>query len=155
MNSLLFGGTTFLSGYTLQYYKFHGTLPGYDSRQIHDSNNIDPDKAAFSMAPHDEEAYERVNMDDHDAGPSGSTSYGGAGGYSDNTYGSANPYSADDYDEPNRYGTLPPRNNAMFDSDLEYSSGANPPPPRQSSPYGSGHDEPAQFPTANYDRTIR
>jgi hypothetical protein len=156
--TLLFGGTTFLSGYTLQYYKFHGTLPGYDSRQIHDGGNIDPDKAAFSMAPHDEEAYERVHMDDHDAvGPSSSTSYGGAGAYSDNQYGNANPYSADDYDDPNRYGALPPRNNAMFDSDLEYSSGANQAPPRQSSPYGGAqaYDEPAQFPAANYDRTIR
>lgn len=153
-----------MSGYTLQYYKFHGTLPGYDSRQINDGN-IDPDKAAFSMAPHDEEAYERVNMDDHDNGPSGSSAYGGAGAYTDNMgggaqYGSANPYSADDYDDPNRYGALPPRNNAMFDSDLEYSSGANPPPPRQSSPYGgaagsAAYDEPAQFPSGNYDRTIR
>lgn len=156
VHSILFGGTTFLSGYTLQYYKFHGTLPGYDSRQI-GGDNIDPDKAAFSMAPHDEEAYERVNMNDHDGGLGGSSSaYGGAGAYSDNQgagqYGNANPYSADDFDDPNRYGTLPPRNNAaMFDSDLEYSSGANQPPPRQSSPY----DEPAQFPTANYDRTIR
>ncbi|KJK93439.1 hypothetical protein H633G_02640 [Metarhizium anisopliae BRIP 53284] len=42
-------------------------LPGYDNRKLRGGDsNIDPDKAAFSMAPHDEEAYERVNMDDHE-----------------------------------------------------------------------------------------
>lgn len=158
---MLFAGTTFLSAYTLTYSNFHGNLPGYDSRKIRngDNSSIDPDKAAFSMAPHDDD-YERVNMTDHDA-TGGSTAYGGAGGYNDNSYSSGgNPYSADDFDDPNRYGSLPPRNNnAMFDSDLEYNSGAAAQPPRQSSPYGGAQSDPyndtVQFPSGNYDRTVR
>jgi hypothetical protein len=159
---ILFAITTFLSAYTLTYYNFHGNLPGYDSRKIRTGDNIDPDKAAFSMAPHDDDAYAPVHMDDHDGPGAGSSAYGGAGAYSDNgggnQYGSANPYSADDYDDPNRYGTRPPRGNAMFDSDLEYNAGSSQ-PPRVSSPYGGAgsdpYDEPAKFPAANYDRTIR
>ncbi|KAJ2969288.1 hypothetical protein NQ176_g8744 [Zarea fungicola] len=58
--TLLFGATTFISGYTMTYFNFHGNLPGYDNRKIRGgSNDIDPDKEAFSMAPHGDEAYER------------------------------------------------------------------------------------------------
>ncbi|KAF1735237.1 hypothetical protein CRV24_004159 [Beauveria bassiana] len=104
--TLLFGGSTFISGYTMTYYKFHGSLPGYSNRKIRGgSNDIDPDKEAFSMAPHGDEAYERVHMDDHDHdGPSA-----GAGSYS-NRYGAdPNPYSGGHYEEedPNRYGAVP------------------------------------------------
>lgn len=148
--SLFFALTTLISGYSLQYYKFHGNLPGYDNRKIRGGGeNIDPDKAAFSMAPHDDEAYERVNMDDNEA-------------YAGDQYGHVNPYSADDYDDPNRYGALPPRNNGMFDADTEYNSAAattGPPsyhgrvtPTPSSNPYG---DDPAQFPAGNYDRIER
>lgn len=161
--TLLWIGTAFLSAYTLQYYNFHGTLPGYDSRKIGGSDNIDPDKAAFSMAPHDEEAYERVNMDDHDAP-----------GYDDHhttmnsRYGDNTPYNADDFDDPNRYGALPPRSNSgpLFDSETEYHGsnlGSNlstdfgthkTPSP---GPYSGRHsdtyaDGPVQFPSADYDR---
>ncbi|EHK26108.1 uncharacterized protein TRIVIDRAFT_176444 [Trichoderma virens Gv29-8] len=157
--TLLWIATGFLSAYTLQYYNFHGTLPGYDSRKIGGSDNIDPDKAAFSMAPHDEEAYERVNMDDHDAP-----------GYDDHhtsmnsRYGDNTPYNADDFDDPNRYGALPPRSNSnpIFDSETEY-HGSNlgtdfgkhkTPSP---GPYSGNHsdtyaDGPVQFPSADYDR---
>lgn len=152
--SLLFGGTTFISAYSLTYYNFHGNLPGYDARKIRGGGeNIDPDKAAFSMAPHDDEAYERVNMDDHEA--AGGSAYGGGGnGAYDSTssrYGNGNPYSADD-DDPNRYGALPPRTNALFDSETEYNSGEH------NMPYASRptyDDEPAQFPAGNYDRVER
>ncbi|OAQ77223.1 chaperone-binding protein [Purpureocillium lilacinum] len=149
--TLFFAGSTVVSAYTLQYYKFHGTLPGYDTRKIRggDNNNIDPDKAAFSMAPHDEEAYERVNMDDHDHDHD----------HDDRPYGHSNPYSttADD-DDPNRYGALPPRQDP-FNADTEYSSGGAGVPPL-SMPYGgagsashvSYSDEPAKFPAGNYDR---
>ena len=150
--SLLFGATTFLSGYTLQYYKFHGSLPGYDSRKIRrgGDDNIDPDKAAFSMAPHDDEAYERVGMNDHEASGSGSGGGGGGGG----SYEHANPYSADDYDDPNRYGAMPPHTtNTMFDTDTEYKFGAGAGAPRPYAP-PSSYDEPAQFPAGDYDRTI-
>ncbi|PTB42295.1 uncharacterized protein TrAFT101_008617 [Trichoderma asperellum] len=158
--TLLWIGTTFLSAYTLQYYNFHGTLPGYDSRKISGSENIDPDKAAFSMAPHDEEAYERVNMDDHD----------GPGAYDDHNtsmnsrYGDNTPYNPDDFDDPNRYGALPPRTNStpLFDSETEYHGSAlgtdishhKTPSP---GPYSGNHadtyaDGPVQFPTGHYDR---
>ncbi|KAF7560981.1 hypothetical protein G7046_g3178 [Stylonectria norvegica] len=132
--SLLFGASTFVSAYTLTYYNFHGHLPGYDNQKIRGGENIDPDKAAFSMAPHDEEAYERVNADDHDA--SGSGYGGGAGGsggdiggaYDENArYGDANPYSAED-DDPSRYGALPPRTNTLFDTETEYRPGGTPAP---------------------------
>jgi hypothetical protein len=162
---LLFCASSFVSAYCLQFYNFHGTLPGYDARQIRGGENIDPDKAAFSMAPHDEEAYERVNMDDHeasgsgygagaDAEPYGSTSGGygaGAGaepyGSTSSRYGHADPYNTDD-----RYGGMPPSNNTMFDSETEYGgasaySGSTRPP--------TYNDEPAQFPTGNYERGLR
>lgn len=159
----MFAVTTLVSGYTMQYYKFHGNLPGYDNRKIRSGEDIDPDKAAFSMAPHDDEAYERVNMDDTEVG-GGASAYGASsslGGepYSQGgePYSHVNPYSADDFDDPNRYGSASSRNHGMFDNTTEYSSGGlgNAPP---SMPYGAQseiHDGPAQFPSANYDRMER
>lgn len=149
--SLLFVGSSLVSGYTLQYYKFHGNLPGYDNRKIRGGESIDPDKAAFSMAPHDDEAYERVNMDDNDH------AYAGAG----ERYGHVNPYSADDFDDPNRYGgSMPPRNEPLYEADNAFSSGAAGGPPLSDNPYGASvsprpFDGPAQFPAANYDRIAR
>jgi hypothetical protein len=154
--SILFGGSTFVSAFTLNYYNNHNILPGYDNRQM-GGDNIDPDKAAFSMAPHGDEAYERVDMDDHE--PSGGSAYGG--GYNNSSYnshsryGDANPYSADD-DDPDRFGALPPRNNTLFENDTEYHSGGAPPslPANYANPTG-GHpyeDVPVQFPAGNYDR---
>lgn len=162
--SLLFAASTLVSAYTLQYYKFHGNLPGYDTRRVRGGegsniSNIDPDKAAFSMAPHDDEAYERVHMDDHDA-----LEPAGAGGYADaDRYGRTNPYATaaaddDDNDDPSRYGALPPRTNDLFNVDSEYGSAAG--VPAASMPYGgaaaashvSYSDEPAKFPAGNYDR---
>lgn len=141
--SVLFVLSSLVSAYTLRYWQSHGNLPGYDNRKIRGGGeNIDPDKAAFSMAPHDDEAYERVNMDDSEA-------------LAGERYGHVNPYSADDYDDPNRYGALPPRNN-MFDADTEYSSAVGGPSSSVAA-YGSSgpYDEPAQFPTGNYDRIER
>jgi hypothetical protein len=143
LNSLLFGATTFVSAYTLTYWKFHGSLPGYDNRKIRGGDsNIDPDKAAFSMAPHDEEAYERVNVDDQENN-----------GYSDaRRYGHANPHGHDD-DDPDRYGALPPRHSELFNQETDYGSGGAGPATDHS--YGSQlsyNDEPAQFPVGNYDR---
>ncbi|CCC13308.1 hypothetical protein SMACR_06599 [Sordaria macrospora] len=77
---LFFCVTTFLSIYTLMYYKWNNRLPGYDN--LHARNqNIDPDKAAFSLAPHDEEAYAPVNVNDRD--DEHSQIGGGIGGHSD------------------------------------------------------------------------
>jgi hypothetical protein len=80
--------TTFFSIWTLKYYQFNNRLPGYDRTQLN-NQNIDPDKAAFSLAPHDEESYAPVNAadhdhDDHNDGPLyGSGGAGGAGARSD------------------------------------------------------------------------
>lgn len=163
---LLFCGTTFVSLYTLNYYNFHGNLPGYDNRKVRGGENIDPDKAAFSMAPHDDEAYERVNMDDqepssnpygsynsnHNQGGYNDTSYNGNGS---NRYGDANPYSTDD-DDPARYGSMPHRTNTLFESDSEYRPGGGAPPsmPYVNPPAGNAYDDNAvHFPSGNYDRT--
>ncbi|KAJ4306479.1 hypothetical protein N0V88_001282 [Collariella sp. IMI 366227] len=159
--------TTFFSIWTLKYYQWNNRLPGYDRAQI-GSQNIDPDKAAFSMAPHDEEAYAPVNMSDHDDPHHGSsTHYAGAA----STMGSRSDYS-DPYgptasvagggstvsgyqDNPFRQqqGANP------FDDDTEYNSGrvsaagqtygAAP-----STADGFGHSD-ASFPHANYDRIER
>ncbi|KAJ3478307.1 hypothetical protein NLG97_g8613 [Lecanicillium saksenae] len=46
--TLLFAGSTFISGYTMTYFNFHGNLPGYSNRKIRGgSNDIDPDKEAL------------------------------------------------------------------------------------------------------------
>lgn len=109
------------------------------------------------MAPHGDEAYERVQMDDHEHEHNG-----GQGSYN-SRYGNANPYSGGeryDDDDPDRYGALPPRNNApMFDSATEYNPGSGPmqSPPPMSMPYrppvAENYDEPPKFPAANYDRS--
>ncbi|KAI5461465.1 hypothetical protein BGZ63DRAFT_424350 [Mariannaea sp. PMI_226] len=151
--TILFAGTTFLSGYTLMYYNFHdGSLPGYDNRKVRGGENIDPDKAAFSMAPHDDEAYERVNMDDHEGE--------GRQGYNDNSYtgsaryGEANPYSSEDV-VGGQYGSVPQRQNSLFDHDTEYHSGGPAGSGYANPPVGTAYDDqPIQFPAANYDRTV-
>lgn len=160
-----------VSIYTLRHYRFHGELPGYDKQRIR-NNDIDPDKAAFSMAPQDEDAYAPVQMDDHGETSYGSGGNGSGGVFNDNPYrtGGSNTYGQED-DDPNRYGSLPSRHNAMFDSETEYNSqqpyGSQQPsvgagPVRQPSPYAPPvvqddpfDDHPAQFPSANYDRTLR
>ncbi|KAK7403336.1 hypothetical protein QQX98_010895 [Neonectria punicea] len=169
--TLFFAGSTFISAYTLTYSNFHGNLPGYDNRKLRGGENIDPDKAAFSMAPHDDEAYERVNMDEQE--PTGSQYNSNT--YSSNTYNSStnqytegNPYSTED-DDPSRYGALPHRTNTLFDNDTEYNSGAPPSMPYANPPAGNAYDDHldhvndpyndphndhlAQFPPGNYDRT--
>jgi hypothetical protein len=124
------------------------------------------------MAPQDEDAYAPVQMDDHGETSYGSGGNGSGGVFNDNPYraGGSNTYGQED-DDPNRYGSLPSRHNAMFDSETEYNSqqpyGSQQPsvgagPVRQPSPYAPPvvqddpfDDHPAQFPSANYDRTLR
>jgi hypothetical protein len=149
--SLFFCGSTFLSIYTLKYYQFNGTLPGYDKQRIK-NDNIDPDKAAFSMAPHDEEAYAHVPGDDRHDGP----------GHDDHDdgYGGRTEYE----DDPNRYGSLPARgDNAVFDTETEYrrhspdahTGGGNRYAPPTAQDYDEDERIPVQFPAANYDRVTR
>lgn len=152
----------------MTYFNFHGNLPGYDNRKIRGgSNDIDPDKEAFSMAPHGDEAYERVHMEDHE--------HEGLGSFG-NRHGNSNPYSSGgdhyDDDDPSRYGALPPRVNApLFDSETEYRPAARVGSPAVSSMAGYTAEPPtasnvssyhpptvetaAQFPQANYDRVDR
>ncbi|KAG9235407.1 hypothetical protein BJ875DRAFT_272380 [Amylocarpus encephaloides] len=61
---LLWALTTLMSLYGVVYYKREGYLPGA-SRAPHNAQQIDPDKEAFSTAPHDEYAPVH-NIDDHD-----------------------------------------------------------------------------------------
>lgn len=147
--SLLFAASTFVSAYTMTYYNFHNTLPGYDNRKIRSgSNDIDPDKEAFSMAPHGDEAYDRVHMEDHEHEDASHAPYNG-GRY--------------DADDPSRYGALPRRESPpLFDSNTEYNSGQQthytPPPaqPLSSNPATATYNNgPAQFPAGNYDRVDR
>lgn len=141
---------------TYQAWRTDGYLPGYDQRQLPGSSNIDPDKAAFSMAPHDEDAYAPVNMDERD--PSRNDEYASG------AYGGA-PYGGGRYDddEPDRLGAQSARPNPLFDSDTSYGGAGPYRPPSTASPAGDPYappsgrnpfEEPAQFPPANYDRVV-
>jgi hypothetical protein len=145
--------TTFFSIWTLKYYQFNNRLPGYDRTQLN-NQNIDPDKAAFSLAPHDEESYAPVNAADHDHDDHNDGSLygaGGAGGGARSDY--SDPYSGaggagvgarSDYSDPysgagttsqvgmgstvSSYHDNPFRqqeaNPNPFDNDTEYNSGS-------------------------------
>ncbi|CAG8962211.1 hypothetical protein HYFRA_00005264 [Hymenoscyphus fraxineus] len=63
---LLWVLTTLMSLYGVVYYKREGYLPGA-SRAPHNAQQIDPDKEAFSTAPHDEYApVHNIDEQDHD-----------------------------------------------------------------------------------------
>ncbi|CAK7222960.1 hypothetical protein SEUCBS140593_005078 [Sporothrix eucalyptigena] len=107
-NTIFFGVTTFFSLVTLKYYQFNNHLPGYENLGSKGGGqNIDPDMAAFSTAPHDEEPYARINnMDpdyDHEhndyhsemggyggggstVGGNGGSGYANAGSHMDSSY---------------------------------------------------------------------
>lgn len=166
MYSLFFCVTIFLSIWTLKYYQWNHRLPGYDRAQL-SSQNIDPDKAAFSLAPHDEEAYAPVNMDDqdHDDNVDGSH-YGGAssvvGGRSDysDPYGpgttshvGATSTVSSYHDNPFRQQEASP-----FDGqDTEYHGSISAASRYGATPAASAADgfEDARFPQADYDRISR
>ncbi|KAI1759961.1 hypothetical protein GGR53DRAFT_523463 [Hypoxylon sp. FL1150] len=157
-----FIATTAVSVYTLRYYRQTESLPGYEN--LGTSQNIDPDKAAFSMAPHDEEAYAPVQMDDH---------------HDDHEH-HGGPYDPDSFaprfDNDTAYrphSTSPAPFENPFDAYRTHSqssvhSAAHSDP--YGDPYGStssrphiyappaaedyDDDRPVQFPSANYDRTM-
>ncbi|KAK3904402.1 hypothetical protein C8A05DRAFT_42508 [Staphylotrichum tortipilum] len=176
---LFFCVTTFFSIWTLKYYQWNNRLPGYDRAQL-GSQNIDPDKAAFSLAPHDEESYAPVNMNDHDHddhdndaatshyGGAASTYGGGRSDYSDpytnvgagSTVGGGSTVSSAYQDNPFRRQERQDGANP-FDSDTEYHSGS------VGGRYGTqtavsagvagageAYDD-ARFPHANYERIER
>ncbi|KAI1253987.1 hypothetical protein MGN70_004382 [Eutypa lata] len=164
--------STLVSWYTLRYSSNNGFLPGYENLG-NNRQNIDPDKAAFStsMAPHDEEAYAPVNMDDdrHDdfqSSPYNADSYGGGGSSSggmfdhDTSYrpqaGSSPPPQDNPFDNGYRVNNLTPLNDSYLDnaygahSSGSYGSKVYAPPAADD--YDAGG--PAHFPSANYDRTL-
>lgn len=57
--------TAVMSVYGLMYYRREGHLPGA-SRAPHNAQMIDPDKEAFSTAPHDDEYAPVHNADEHE-----------------------------------------------------------------------------------------
>ncbi|KAH8821825.1 hypothetical protein F5884DRAFT_103311 [Xylogone sp. PMI_703] len=65
---LFFIVTTVFSIYSCAYYRRNGYLPGFAHDQLpsHVSAAIDPDKEAFSTAPHDDEYAPVHSTDDHD-----------------------------------------------------------------------------------------
>ncbi|SPN97665.1 uncharacterized protein DNG_01178 [Cephalotrichum gorgonifer] len=153
-----------ISVLTLQHWNINGSLPGYDKQRLSGGSNIDPDKAAFSMAPHDEEAYAPVNMDERDPSANDEYASGAYGGSS--SYGGGSSYHGGRYDDdlPDQFGAhAAARPNPLFESDTSYGAGAGRPGQGRASPAAdpyaapSGRNpfdgpEPAQFPVGNYDR---
>ncbi|KAI1180875.1 hypothetical protein F4777DRAFT_527280 [Nemania sp. FL0916] len=162
--------STFISAYTLRYYQQNGDLPGYE--KIGNRQNIDPDKAAFSMAPHDEEAYAPINMDEHhdDAHddhlndrPYDPDSYG-------SSLGSRPNYEAETGYQPQHTASPAPHENP-FDNSYRTHGSTSPQPPNPfndpyNNPSGGSHiyappaaddyddGRPVQFPSGNYDRNL-
>ncbi len=166
--------STFVSWYTLRYSNNNGFLPGYESLG-NNQQNIDPDKAAFStsMAPHDEEAYAPVNMDEqHDDFQSSpynaADAYGGAGGSpapgglfnNDTSYKPQTqtpPPQDNPFDSGYRVNNLTPLNDPYADASYGGQSGSGSYGPKvYAPPAADDYDAsgPAHFPQANYDRTI-
>ncbi|KAJ8128853.1 hypothetical protein O1611_g4783 [Lasiodiplodia mahajangana] len=159
--------STLISAYTLRYYQQNGDLPGYES--IGNTQNIDPDKAAFSMAPHDEEAYAPVNMDDHhdDGHDDGHELHNRP--YDPDSYGSQPIYEAETSYQPHHTSSPAPHENP-FDNSYRTHGSTSPHPSPFADPYAApssgpqiyappaadDYDDgrPVQFPTANYDRTL-
>lgn len=155
--------STLISAFTLHYYQQNGDLPGYEKIGSH--QNIDPDKAAFSMAPHDEEAYAPINMDDqhddiHDDHPSRP--------YDPDSYGSRPIYETETSYQPHHTSSPAPHDNPFDNSYRTHSTSPHPSPfddpysapsggpklyvPPVNDDYDDGR--PVQFPSANYDRTL-
>ncbi|KAI0457902.1 hypothetical protein F5B21DRAFT_55537 [Xylaria acuta] len=155
--------STLISAYTLRFYQQNGDLPGYE--KIGNGQNIDPDKAAFSMAPHDEEAYAPINMDDHhdDAHDEHNRPY------DPDSFDSRPVYEAETSYQPHHTSSPGPHENP-FDNSYRTHSSVSPHPSPFADPYAApsggpkiyappaadDYDDgrPVQFPSANYDRTL-
>lgn len=174
--SLLWGLSTLISVVSLKYYNTNGMLPGYDNLsrgRTHTMNSIDPDKAAFSTGPVDEEAYaplgagrnDHSDDDEHEfnAGPYGgapvhpgpsASPYGGGMGAGSMPAHDSDPYGHQD----TSYGGAASSMGSRYDVGGESYAHVNPTPP----PAGTGlysppavHDDddlhgPVQFPAGNY-----
>ena len=152
--------STLISAYTLRYYQQNGDLPGYEKIGGQD---IDPDKAAFSMAPHDEEAYAPVNMDDHHDDIHNDRPY------DPDSFGSRPLYETETSYQP-QHTTSPAPHENPFDNSYRTHGATSPHPDPFSDPYAApsggsniyappaaeDYDDaqPVRFPSANYDRTL-
>ncbi|KAG8159928.1 hypothetical protein KVR01_010565 [Diaporthe batatas] len=156
-NTLFWALSTLLSVATHRYYNFNGVLPGYETSRGPRTNSIDPDKAAFSTAPVDEEAYAPVGMNDQDDEPEFNASpYGGGMGTSSTRHDAhdINPYTAD-----TSYGGAAAVHNPPFDHHGEYNTHTSPAPPAghmyappPAGPADYDDDRPVAFPSADYSR---
>lgn len=150
-----------LSLVTHRYYNFNGVLPGYETSRGPRNTNIDPDKAAFSTAGLDEEAYAPVGMNDHDDEPEFNASpYGGLGGAASGSVAPHDPHDMSTYSIDTSYGGAASVHNHAFEPQPEDYL------PSRTTPLPIGHmyspppahddddfdDHPAQFPAADYSR---
>ncbi|RWA13567.1 hypothetical protein EKO27_g1564 [Xylaria grammica] len=154
--------STLISAYTLRYYQQNGDLPGYE--KIGNNQNIDPDKAAFSMAPHDEEAYAPINMDDHHHDDVHDDHHDRP--YDPDSFGSRPIYEAETSYQPHHTSSPAPHENPFDNSYRPHSASPNPDPfanpyavsggPKIYAPPTDDYDDgrPVQFPSGNYDRTL-
>lgn len=127
------------------------------------TQNIDPDKAAFSTAPHDEEAYAPVGMGDadHDHEQEFNASpYGGAphDPHDPNAYNVPAPYGED----TSYGGAGATHDNGAYEDHGAYNHphGTSPAPSRLYAPPPAAADDydenrPVTFPDADYSRTIQ
>lgn len=150
-------------------------LPGYETSRGPRNANIDPDKAAFSTAGLDEEAYAPVGMNDHDdepefnASPYGGLGLGpgaGSGGASATGSMSAAPHDPHDmnaYSVDTSYGGAASVHTQAFEPhpDDYLPSRTSPLPGRHLYSPSPAHDDedefdehPAQFPAADYSRVL-
>ncbi|KAI1407017.1 hypothetical protein F5Y13DRAFT_175909 [Hypoxylon sp. FL1857] len=154
--------TTAVSVYTLRYYQRTDSLPGYE--RLGQNQNIDPDKAAFSMAPHDEEAYAPVQMDDHHddhdhhEGPYDPDSFGGRFD-NDTSYRphSTSPAPLDNpFDNAYRSHSHSPAHSDPYGNPYGSTTSRTSRPHIYAPPAAEDYDDdrPVQFPSANYDRTL-
>ncbi|KAI0145058.1 hypothetical protein GGR57DRAFT_319878 [Xylariaceae sp. FL1272] len=168
-STLAWAFSTAVSVFTLRYYQANGELPGYE-RLGSMTQNIDPDKAAFSMAPHDEEAYAPINMDDHHDDHHGSDHHSQP--YDPDSFSANNVYETESSYQPHHTASPAPHENPFAGSNNYRTQGSPAPqhdpfsdpyaapaggpqiyaPPAAEDHYDDGR--PVQFPSANYDRTL-
>lgn len=130
---LFFVVTTIMSLFSVSYWSREGYLPGA-SRAPYNAHAIDPDKEAFSTAPHDDDYATVPNTDDHEIPDHAGSAYSGAGGSTGSRFGASSPSFGGGY--------VPP---SVHDESPEYTGygGA-----------GSVHSGPggrAAFPSGRYD----
>jgi hypothetical protein len=124
--------TTLMSVYGYIYYRREGYLPGA-SRAPHNANMIDPDKEAFSTAPHDDEYAPVHNVDEHELPDHEGSGYG-AGPSSVGSRYDAPSYTSGNYVQPQ-----------VQDEPTGYTGYTG------SAPVNTGPGGRLQFPDARYD----